>query len=435
MFACVRFVEEIGNNQLYIIPVKDIISFNPKDESDFDNRSTYNAYWRDPSDKENSGEYVVQILKLAASKKEMQRQLELKRPQIPKLNPSDVDSEGEEEQATRKTARQELQKQKQTKAAARKQQYTSILSRYTQHIAENVADANKAERAKLPTSGSGAALEKSTIVQKKSKHSAAPAGKKMAKLAARESESSSDSDEALIPASQLRSAMKEIRYWKMLFKQEQKNNAALKEQVGFLQTKVVSQLTCFQETLDTIRKEARAESSMQVPPLQGPPQCDAQDTCITTEEPGCPDELGVPSGETPEHVAAGPENSSQECALPSYTATPDGRFHLCNNIFITTAQAAKLFSNKKPSILVREAAQVIWGIETLAQRSISGRLGPTRHGEGEPCKQLTPEKLDAVFACLSHWGKKKNVDTSVASGKVLRVLSEKIQDVKKKLRI
>ncbi|XP_075534638.1 BEN domain-containing protein 5-like isoform X4 [Dermacentor variabilis] len=364
MFACVRFVEEIGNNQLYIIPVKDIISFNPKDESDFDNRSTYNAYWRDPSDKENSGEYVVQILKLAASKKEMQRQLELKRPQIPKLNPSDVDSEGEEEQATRKTARQ-----------------------------------------------------------------------KMAKLAARESESSSDSDEALIPASQLRSAMKEIRYWKMLFKQEQKNNAALKEQVGFLQTKVVSQLTCFQETLDTIRKEARAESSMQVPPLQGPPQCDAQDTCITTEEPGCPDELGVPSGETPEHVAAGPENSSQECALPSYTATPDGRFHLCNNIFITTAQAAKLFSNKKPSILVREAAQVIWGIETLAQRSISGRLGPTRHGEGEPCKQLTPEKLDAVFACLSHWGKKKNVDTSVASGKVLRVLSEKIQDVKKKLRI
>ncbi|XP_049515640.1 BEN domain-containing protein 5-like isoform X2 [Dermacentor silvarum] len=260
-----------------------------------------------------------------------------------------------------------------------------------------------------------------------------------ATFAATESESSSDSDEALVPASQLKSALKEVQYWKMQVKEERKHSAALKEQVDFLQAQVVSRLTCVQETLDTMRTEAGAGGGLQMPPGQGLPQCDdsGKDACITTGEPSCP-ELMVPSGESPEHVT-GSESSSKECAtahvFPSFSTTPDGRFHLCNGIFVTALQAAKLFNNKKPSILVREAAQVIWGVETLSQRSISGRLGPTRHGEGEPCKQLSPDKLDAVYACLSHWGEKHSVDTSVASEKVLRTLSEKIQDVKKKLRI
>lgn len=135
----------------------------------------------------------------------------------------------------------------------------------------------------------------------------------------------------------------------------------------------------------------------------------------------------------PEHATD--SESVKPAAPPPFSETSDGRFHLCNEVYTTSVQAAKLFSNKKPTILVREAAQLIWGIEVLAQRSISGKMAPTKQGEGGlPCKQLSPEKLDVVYACLSHWGQLNKVDTAAASQKVLRTLSEKIQDVKKKLR-
>lgn len=121
-----------------------------------------------------------------------------------------------------------------------------------------------------------------------------------------------------------------------------------------------------------------------------------------------------------------------------FCATSDGRFHLCGKVFATKEQADKLFKNKKPSILVRDAAHVIWGPAVLAERSVSGRLAPakmsTKDKEVAP-QQLTPAKLDVVYACLAHWGKLKNSDTTVAASNVPRILSEKIQDVKKKLKL
>ncbi|XP_075556871.1 uncharacterized protein LOC142588950 [Dermacentor variabilis] len=99
-------------------------------------------------------------------------------------------------------------------------------------------------------------------------------------------------------------------------------------------------------------------------------------------------------------------------------------------------QAEKLFRNKKPSILVRDTAQVIWGNELLAKRSVSGRLAPTKSGSSEqPSKQLTPAKVEVVYACLRHWGQIHNQDIGAAERALPRTLSEKIQDVKRKLRL
>ncbi|KAH6938648.1 hypothetical protein HPB50_011228 [Hyalomma asiaticum] len=89
-----------------------------------------------------------------------------------------------------------------------------------------------------------------------------------------------------------------------------------------------------------------------------------------------------------------------------FVATPDGRFHLSNGIYVSANQADKLFKNKKPSILVRDAAQVVWG-DYLAKRSVSGRLARTKSGTNEqPAKQLTPSKLNVVYGqklTYMHW--------------------------------
>lgn len=65
MYALVRYVEIITDNRLHVIPVEDILNFDPVDEFDFDSKKTYIAIWHDEKDEANRGHYVIQILRLA----------------------------------------------------------------------------------------------------------------------------------------------------------------------------------------------------------------------------------------------------------------------------------------------------------------------------------------------------------------------------------
>ncbi|XP_049519338.1 uncharacterized protein LOC119444501 isoform X4 [Dermacentor silvarum] len=49
--------------------------------------------------------------------------------------------------------------------------------------------------------------------------------------------------------------------------------------------------------------------------------------------------------------------------LAEFSPTPDGRFHLCKGVKITADQAAKILRNKKATIVKRDTAQAIWGLE------------------------------------------------------------------------
>ncbi|KAL1468672.1 hypothetical protein MTO96_041330 [Rhipicephalus appendiculatus] len=115
--------------------------------------------------------------------------------------------------------------------------------------------------------------------------------------------------------------------------------------------------------------------------------------------------------------------------VAEFAPTSDGRFHLCKGIMINAEQATKIF-NKKATIVVRDCAQAIWGQEALAHRTASGRSVP-----GEETKQLTPEKVQVVNECLAYWGKSKKEDVNVAAHGLQRILSEKIQDVKRKIKL
>ncbi|XP_077547561.1 uncharacterized protein LOC144159736 [Haemaphysalis longicornis] len=124
---------------------------------------------------------------------------------------------------------------------------------------------------------------------------------------------------------------------------------------------------------------------------------------------------------------------NEQC-IPDFSLAPDGLFHLCNQTYVKKQQAEKMFKNKKGSILVRDAAQAIWGVEKLSQRSVRANLASGKDEE-EAVKQLTAAKVEVVYACLEHWGRIRNEDTKVAAAGVLRTLSDKIQDVKRKLRL
>ncbi|XP_077501263.1 BEN domain-containing protein 5-like isoform X4 [Amblyomma americanum] len=395
MFALVRFVED-DKDKRYVISVADIENFEPKNELDFDNTKTYDAYWQD-EDEDNSGIYVVQILKLAATKEEMEREMKVKRVHVPPIRMSEVDNVTECG----------------VPAAARK---------------KSLKQASKKRKPQI--------LDDST-----------------------ESE-----DESVVSSRELKNAVKEAKYWKQRYRLEQEHTASLKRELDFLKRKVELQLSSFQQTLDEVAKRQQdlcADALPVVAPSilpNGAVEASRRDPtaargAATEQAAAAEKDVGgtasvvpTPAGPSEEAPASScftadaPRSAELEASVlddaQDFTLTSGGLFHLTQGVYIKPDQAEKLFKNKKPSIVVRDSAQLLWGIETLSKRSVSGRLAPTKSGSCEvPAEQLTPAKLEVVYGCLRHWGKVHGVDTSVAECSVPRILSEKIQDVKRRLRL
>nr|XP_054919720.1 BEN domain-containing protein 5-like isoform X3 [Dermacentor andersoni] len=412
MFALVRFVED-KTDKRYVIPVTDVKNFHPENELDFDNTMPYDAYWRDEDNEENSGVYVVQILKLAATREEMARETKNKRVPIPPIRLSDVEdlplSEGDVN-AKKKNIRQQDKAKQANQAASRKQQYEAVLRQHMAHALKNV-DVAKEAAAPLPTPRTSTKQSRGSQVKRK----------------LYDETSDSTDDESLVSSKELITARKDAKYWKMQCRIEREHNASLKKHIEFLENNIRTQLNNFAQILDMQRSE-RCEGERRQnleAPLVAP----------TTEQPQRVAAF-IEDGESPDLSVPDALDNTKGCQDGNFVATSDGRFHLSGGIYVMPEQAEKLFRNKKPSILVRDTAQVIWGNELLAKRSVSGRLAPTKSGSSEqPSKQLTPAKVEVVYDCLRHWGQIHNQDISAAERALPRTLSEKIQDVKRKLRL
>ncbi|XP_049519624.1 uncharacterized protein LOC125943997 [Dermacentor silvarum] len=197
MFALVRFVNEIDKTKRYIIPVKDTNDFYPLHLLDFDNKVTYSANWCDPNDEEDSGEYVVQILKLAETKEEL-TQMD-KRTPVPPIHASDLEDAGSKDddaRTSRKTAMQESRKKIKNQLCTKKQQLAAVLEQHTKHaLVNNAAAAGKTQ--------------------------AAPRRKRI--KTSEECSDSSDDDDSVIALSELRNSEKEAMFWKSRYKLESDN--------------------------------------------------------------------------------------------------------------------------------------------------------------------------------------------------------------------
>ncbi|XP_049523134.1 BEN domain-containing protein 5-like [Dermacentor silvarum] len=108
------------------------------------------------------------------------------------------------------------------------------------------------------------------------------------------------------------------------------------------------------------------------------------------------------------------------------------QFHLAEGIVISANQAAKILNNKKATLVCKDTVQAIWGTDVLVNRSVSGVAAPKLRAAGELPKQpLTPTKLNVVTATVRYWGQLKGEDVTTAVASITKLLSEKIQDVRK----
>ncbi|XP_037502919.1 uncharacterized protein LOC119377611 isoform X2 [Rhipicephalus sanguineus] len=359
MFALVRFVEE-KTDKRYVIPVADVANFEPQNELDFDNTMPYDAYWHDEDDDVNSGMYVVQILKLAATREEMDRETKNKRVHIPPIRYSDVDDlpVPEGDIATKKKAiRQEKAKQ-QNQATARKQQYESVLRQHMKNALgknRDVAEVVRDAKATAPT------LRTSTNSSRGSQ-------------SRRNNEESSDSstDESLVSSKDLKAARKDAKYWRMQCRREREHNASLEKRIEFLEKHIEKRLDSGKNlffcqlymlsdnthaflVLQILQKQKPCEGhngvSQQTPTAVVVPQAQKKDYQAAT---GCMSQKQIkapltPATAQPLQVTTSVNDgestaravleedpiSNEQPQVGDFMATPDGRFHLSSGIFIT----------------------------------------------------------------------------------------------------
>ncbi|XP_037516977.2 uncharacterized protein LOC119393868 isoform X2 [Rhipicephalus sanguineus] len=255
--------------------------------------------------------------------------------------------------------------------------------------------------------------------------------------------------------------MKEAKFWKAQYRLQCQHNATLKKEVLFLKDTVKEQLNSFKDMLQEMPR-TRVDTGVAVASVERQRDMATREMisgCIHDQRTAAPRHEGIGISSSLDLATTDRQGDCLRGGMPAapvesdsmvedvglevdeahadgmhdnvaeFAPTADGRFHLCKGVTITSQQASKIFSNKKPTIVVRDCAQAIWGLEALAHRTVSGRSVP-----GEETKQLTPEKVQVVNECLAYWGKEKKEDVTVASHGLQRILSEKIQDVKKKIK-
>lgn len=116
-----------------------------------------------------------------------------------------------------------------------------------------------------------------------------------------------------------------------------------------------------------------------------------------------------------------------------FTDIGDGKYHVKDGLMIGSKQAEKILGHKKPSLVVKDMAQAIWGREGLAERSYGGKLAPKDYKNPNAVvrKQLSLHKVALIIDTVTHWGSRSGVPVKETLDNLSTILSQKIQDIRR----
>ncbi|XP_049457196.1 BEN domain-containing protein 5 [Epinephelus fuscoguttatus] len=112
-------------------------------------------------------------------------------------------------------------------------------------------------------------------------------------------------------------------------------------------------------------------------------------------------------------------------------STNKDEIDLGGGVWIRKDVWARVQTNGRDSLFVKELAVAIWGTKTLGDKSLTGKTCPTTKTNRQP---LTPQKLQTLKVCFREWLQSKNVDDTeiqARCGKAGRYITEKIMDINK----
>ncbi|KAL1445850.1 hypothetical protein MTO96_044771 [Rhipicephalus appendiculatus] len=168
-------------------------------------------------------------------------------------------------------------------------------------------------------------------------------------------------------------------------------------------------------TANLHRTSKPAADALRIAPTPTPPPAHMDRTSEPVAD-------ALPSAPTPTPPPAQMARTSKPAgdALPTaadpkahtpFTDIGDGKYHVKDGLMIGSKQAETILGHKKPSLVVKDMAQAIWGREGLAERSYGGKLAPKDYKNPKAVvrKQLSPHKVALIIDTVTHWGSRSGV--------------------------
>ncbi|XP_056615875.1 BEN domain-containing protein 5-like [Triplophysa dalaica] len=378
MFAYVHYLDDGLKDS---VNVKDIKHFGPKSTTDF---SSTHTYWIHRKGRFATG----QILFMKETSEEIEQFLATgKRIRVPKLldkiPPANKTSERKEAKENATAQRSSIEEGKQTflMDILKKRQALKRKQQQCQHHSKTRREKNLVDN-----------------------------------------EISSESEDELIPKSKYNELDKRYKLLSRKYQEAIAEGKELRKLNVELQTCLVAKILCGSNTSPTSIPDLPVTTGSNTSPVPIP------DIPVTSES--------SPTKEKRKNLQTAVENSSAVVTYQnSEQILENQEVDIGEGVLIHSEKWKKIQANLKDSLFVKELAVCIWGTSTLANRSLEGKSCPTTKSDPRP--PLTPHKYRAIKGCFQKWLEGKSLEEAelkARTGKVGRYLTEKIQDINKKIK-
>ncbi|MBN3280123.1 BEND5 protein, partial [Polyodon spathula] len=388
MFAFVRFLED---DVCYALPVSNVKDFRPLHKTDFDNQKVYLVNRTEENGTGQPGN--AQILALAENIQEFEHSILQKKMKIPKLSTKDVEKSqqnhfGEEPMPLR---HKKAQEHSHSSSANSSKSLAAVVARLERNAVNSYEEDNE-EDSVVEDSGTG---------------------------------------EAMVP----RYLYEELVH---NYRQQEEEMRRLQQELERTRRQLVQQAKKLKEygslmaEVKELRDFNRRLQDVLLLRLGSEPMHDNGTQTIKVD----PVEPIMEPREVCREEANASSSSSHSPSPRNVYTFNDGKVHLGGGIWVDEEKWHQLQRTQGDSKFTKNLAVMIWGTETLKNRSVTG-VATKKKKDALPKPPLSPSKLKIVRECLYDRVSQETADSAEITqrlSKVNKYICEKIMDINKSIK-
>ncbi|RXM98851.1 BEN domain-containing protein 5 [Acipenser ruthenus] len=399
MFAFVRFLED---DVCYALPVSNVKDFRPLHKTDFDNQKVYLVNRTEENGSGQPGK--AQILALAENIQEFEHSILQKKMKIPKLSTKDVEKSeqnhfGEERMPLRHKKAQEHSRSSNANSS---KSLEAVVARLERNAVNSYAEEEEEEEEDEEEDN-----EEDSVVE------------------------DSGTGEAMVPRYLYEELVHNYRQQEEEMRRLQQELERTRRQL-VQQAKKLKQYGSLMTEVKELRDFNRRLQDVLLLRLGSEPMHDngTQTIKVDPVEP-----IMEPQEVCREEANASSSSSHSPSPRNVYTFN-DGKVHLGGGIWVDEEKWHQLQRTQGDSKFTKNLAVMIWGTETLKNRSVTG-VATKKKKDALPKPPLSPSKLKIVRECLYDRVSQETVDSAEITqrlSKVNKYICEKIMDINKSIK-
>lgn len=399
MFAFVRFLED---DVCYALPVSNVKDFRPLQKTDFDNQKVYLVNRTEENGTGQPGK--AQILALAENIQEFEHSILQKKMKIPKLSTKDVEKSeqnhfGEEPMPLRHKKAQEHSRSSNANSS---KSLEAVVARLERNAVNSYAEGEEEEEEDDEEDN-----DEDSVLE------------------------DSGTGEAMVPRYLYEELVHNYRQQEEEMRRLQQELERTRRQL-VQQAKKLKQYGSLMTEVKELRDFNRRLQDVLLLRLGSEPMHDngTQTIKVDPVEP-----IMEPQEVCREEANASSSSSHSPSPRNIYTFN-DGKVHLGGGIWVDEEKWHQLQRTQGDSKFTKNLAVMIWGTETLKNRSVTG-VATKKKKDALPKPPLSPSKLKIVRECLYDRVSQETVDSAEITqrlSKVNKYICEKIMDINKSIK-